>query len=151
MEGGGGAWCRGVDAQACLLCEQRFGLSFPHFVVSMLPDYPASLRHLLTLALSFIHHTQTLSHSHSHSHSFSLSCPAQVYDNCRMLAITGELLCYCDARKLHWYLDKGLAELVTEEPPTIRLLFEHKNADQQVRAGFRLVVCCRVARFSWAV
>lgn len=68
-----------------------------------------------------------------------------------MLAITGELLCYCDARKLHWYLDKGLAELVTEEPPTIRLLFEHKNADQQVRAGFRLVVCCRVARFSWAV
>jgi hypothetical protein len=56
----------------------------------------------------------------------------QVYDNCRMLAATGELLCYCDARKLQWYLDKGLAELVVEEPPTIRLLFEHKNADQQV-------------------
>jgi hypothetical protein len=49
-----------------------------------------------------------------------------------MLSTAGDLLCYCDARKLNWYLDKGLAELVQEDPPTIRLLFEHKNADQQV-------------------
>jgi len=77
---------------------------------------------------------------------------AQVYDNCRMLSTTGDLLCYCDARKLHWYLDKGLAELVLEDPPTIRLLFEHKNADQQVcpththgfRRGVQQRLCARV-------
>lgn len=66
----------------------------------------------------------------------------QVYDNCRMLATTGDLLCYCDARKLQWYLDKGLAELVQEDPPTIRLLFEHKNADQQARR--RVIMSCYV-------
>jgi hypothetical protein len=60
-------------------------------------------------------------------------CCCQVYDNCRMLSTTGELLCFCDMRKLQWYVDRGLAERVLEEPPTIRLLFEHKNADQQVR------------------
>lgn len=49
-----------------------------------------------------------------------------------MLSTTGELLCFCDMRKLQWYIDKGLAEKVEEDPPTIRLLFEHKNADQQV-------------------
>jgi cation-transporting P-type ATPase D len=53
-----------------------------------------------------------------------------------MLSSTGDLLCFCDLRKLQWYVDKNLAELVTEDPPTIRLLFEHKNADQQVRVLF---------------
>jgi hypothetical protein len=38
----------------------------------------------------------------------------QVYDNCRMLSSTGDLLCFCDMRKLCWYTDKGLAELVQE-------------------------------------
>jgi cation-transporting P-type ATPase D len=50
-----------------------------------------------------------------------------------MLSTTGELLCFCDMRKLQWYVDRGLAERVLQDPPTIRLLFEHKNADQQVR------------------
>jgi cation-transporting P-type ATPase D len=49
-----------------------------------------------------------------------------------MLSTSGELLCFCDMRKLQWYVDRGLAERVLQEPPTIRLLFEHKNADQQV-------------------
>jgi hypothetical protein len=53
-----------------------------------------------------------------------------------MLSTAGDLLCYCDARKLQWYLDKGLAEMVSHDPPTIRLLFEHKNADQQVCRGW---------------
>lgn len=60
-------------------------------------------------------------------------CCRQVYDNCRMLSTTGELLCFCDMRKLTWYVERGLAERVLREPPTIRLLFEHKNSDQQVR------------------
>jgi hypothetical protein len=49
-----------------------------------------------------------------------------------MLSTSGELLCFCDMRKLQWYVDRGLAERVLQDPPTIRLLFEHKNADQQV-------------------
>eukprot|EP00879_Flechtneria_rotunda_P011906 GHRR01012435.1.p1 GENE.GHRR01012435.1~~GHRR01012435.1.p1 ORF type:complete len:931 (+),score=387.60 GHRR01012435.1:2246-5038(+) len=77
------------------------------------------------------------------------SAKTQVYDNCRMLSVTGELLCFCDMRKLQWYADRGLAELVQQDPPTIRLKFEHKNADQQVGLdGFystsranRCVVC----------
>ena len=59
------------------------------------------------------------------------SAKNQVYENCRMLAQNGELLCYCDTKKVAWYLERGIAEKVGEEPPTIRLLFEHKNADQQ--------------------
>jgi cation-transporting P-type ATPase D len=59
------------------------------------------------------------------------SAKNQVYENCRMLSQSGELLCYCDGKKLAWYLERGIAEKVAEEPPTIRLLFEHKSADQQ--------------------
>lgn len=66
-----------------------------------------------------------------------------------MLSQTGELLCYCDTRKLQWYVDKGLADKVCGDPPTIRLKFEHKSADQQAGLdGFytqskrnRCVVC----------
>ena len=31
------------------------------------------------------------------------SAKRQVYENCRMLAQTGELLCFCDMRKVRWY------------------------------------------------
>jgi hypothetical protein len=43
------------------------------------------------------------------------------------------LCCSCTPSVVQWYLDKGLATMEKEDPPTIRLLFEHKNADQQVR------------------
>ena len=36
----------------------------------------------------------------------------EVYENCRMLAATGELLCYTDRKRLEWYVKKGLAEQV---------------------------------------
>ncbi|PNH11910.1 hypothetical protein TSOC_001223, partial [Tetrabaena socialis] len=57
---------------------------------------------------------------------------AFVYSNCRMLGLDGSLLCYCDARKLAWYLGKGLAVQVCDEPPTVQLLFQHQNTDQQM-------------------
>lgn len=85
----------------------------------------------------------------------------KIYENCRMLAMTGDLLCHCDRRKLEWwvrfsmepsphtpqasgllatccpplapqplllllrclphrYVSKGLAERVSNDPPTIR-------------------------------
>ncbi|XP_024003641.1 protein RRP6-like 3 isoform X2 [Eutrema salsugineum] len=55
------------------------------------------------------------------------SCKAPVYHNCRIYANDGRLLCYCDRRKLEWYLNRGLAKLVEEDPPAITLLFEPKG------------------------
>ncbi|KAL1216978.1 Protein RRP6-like 3 [Cardamine amara subsp. amara] len=55
------------------------------------------------------------------------SCKAPVYHNCRIYANDGRLLCYCDRRKLEWYVNRGLAKLVEENPPAIMLLFEPKG------------------------
>ncbi|GAB4825189.1 Protein RRP6-like 3, variant 2 [Ancistrocladus abbreviatus] len=55
------------------------------------------------------------------------SCKAPVYHNCRIYASDGRLLCYCDRRKLEWYLHRKLAKLVEENPPAIMLLFEPKG------------------------
>ncbi|KAG9454009.1 hypothetical protein H6P81_006913 [Aristolochia fimbriata] len=55
------------------------------------------------------------------------SCKAPVYHNCRIYASDGRLLCYCDRRKLEWYLNRDLAKLVDDDPPAIMLLFEPKG------------------------
>ncbi|PIA57855.1 hypothetical protein AQUCO_00500048v1 [Aquilegia coerulea] len=55
------------------------------------------------------------------------SCKAPVYHNCRIYASDGRLLCYCDRRKLEWYLRRDLAKLVENDPPAIILLFEPKG------------------------
>ncbi|KAF3575892.1 hypothetical protein DY000_02035046 [Brassica cretica] len=55
------------------------------------------------------------------------SCKAPVYHNCRIYANDGRLLCYCDRRKLEWYMSRGLAKLVEEDPLAIMLLFEPKG------------------------
>ncbi|KAF7805795.1 protein RRP6-like 3 isoform X1 [Senna tora] len=55
------------------------------------------------------------------------SCKSPVYHNCRIYANDGRLLCYCDRRKLEWYLSRDLAKLIDEDPPAIMLLFEPKG------------------------
>ncbi|OMO93706.1 hypothetical protein CCACVL1_06374 [Corchorus capsularis] len=55
------------------------------------------------------------------------SCKSPVYHNCRIYANDGRLLCYCDRRKLEWYLRRDLAKLVEDDPPAIMLLFEPKG------------------------
>ncbi|XP_057455830.1 protein RRP6-like 3 isoform X3 [Lotus japonicus] len=55
------------------------------------------------------------------------SCKAPVYHNCRIYANDGRLLCYCDRKKLEWYLSRDLAKLVDDDPPGIMLLFEPKG------------------------
>ncbi|XP_009601353.1 protein RRP6-like 3 isoform X1 [Nicotiana tomentosiformis] len=55
------------------------------------------------------------------------SCKAPVYHNCRIYANDGRLLCYCDRRKLEWYVNRNLAKLIEEDPPAIMLLFEPKG------------------------
>lgn len=47
-----------------------------------------------------------------------------LYDNCQLLAPDYQMLCTCDTRKAQWYLDKQLAEMVSENPLIIRLKFE---------------------------
>ncbi|KZV17723.1 hypothetical protein F511_01532, partial [Dorcoceras hygrometricum] len=55
------------------------------------------------------------------------SCKSPVYHNCKIYADDGRLLCYCDRRKLEWYLNRNLAKLVDDDPPAIMLLFEPKG------------------------
>ncbi|XP_058839592.1 exonuclease 3'-5' domain-containing protein 2-like [Topomyia yanbarensis] len=51
-----------------------------------------------------------------------------LYDNCLMQAPDGDVLCTCDRKKAEWYVMKGLAEIVTDQPTyTIRLTFEPKG------------------------
>ncbi|KAL1555506.1 protein RRP6-like 3 isoform X1 [Salvia divinorum] len=55
------------------------------------------------------------------------SCKSPVYHNCKIYASDGRLLCYCDQRKLQWYLNRDLAKLVEGDPLSIMLLFEPKG------------------------
>ncbi|KAK6134715.1 hypothetical protein DH2020_031541 [Rehmannia glutinosa] len=55
------------------------------------------------------------------------SCKSPVYHNCKIYANDGRLLCYCDRRKLEWYVSRNLAKLVEDDPPSIMLLFEPKG------------------------
>ena len=52
------------------------------------------------------------------------SCKKEVYENCKMVAPDGELLSNCDFKKAQWYIDKGLAEKISDKPFVIRLNFE---------------------------
>ena len=41
-----------------------------------------------------------------------------------MLAPDGQILCYCDNKKMTWYISRNLAEMISEDPPIFRLFFE---------------------------
>ncbi|XP_039283645.1 exonuclease 3'-5' domain-containing protein 2 [Nilaparvata lugens] len=47
-----------------------------------------------------------------------------LYHNIYLEAPDGEVLCTCDDSKATWYLTKGLAEIISEEPLRLRLTFE---------------------------
>ena len=44
-----------------------------------------------------------------------------------MLSPDGEMLCRCSKKKIRWYLDRDLAEVVSQSPLTIRLKFEPRG------------------------
>ncbi|KAL8144644.1 hypothetical protein AgCh_003001 [Apium graveolens] len=58
------------------------------------------------------------------------SCKSPAYHNCRIYANDGRLLCYCDRRKLEWYLRRDLAKLVDDDPLAVMLLFEPKGGPE---------------------
>lgn len=47
-----------------------------------------------------------------------------LYANCVMLAPDGRMLCRLSVKRMNWYLNRGLASQVGEDPPTIKLSFE---------------------------
>lgn len=46
-----------------------------------------------------------------------------VYDNFAIQAPDGRVLCRCGRKKVDWYLSRGLAKVVSEDPLTIQLNF----------------------------
>lgn len=48
----------------------------------------------------------------------------EVYHNMTMLAPNGRVLCRCGPKKVNWYLSRGLATIISEDPLTIQLNFE---------------------------
>ena len=52
------------------------------------------------------------------------SCKNPIYENCKMLSPDGQQLCYCDNKKMNWYISRNLAEIINENPPIFKLLFE---------------------------
>ncbi|KAJ7553277.1 hypothetical protein O6H91_06G090800 [Diphasiastrum complanatum] len=70
------------------------------------------------------------------------ACKSPVYDNCRIFAGDGCLLCYCDRKKIEWYLQRGLAESLNEDPPAVRLLFEPKGRPEDANNEFYIQRKC---------
>uniref|UniRef100_A0A8C0X3C0 Exonuclease 3'-5' domain-containing protein 2 n=1 Tax=Castor canadensis TaxID=51338 RepID=A0A8C0X3C0_CASCN len=62
-----------------------------------------------------------------------------LYDNCFLHAPDGQPLCTCDRRKAQWYLDKGIGELVSEEPFVVRLRFEPAGRPESPRDYYLMV------------
>lgn len=47
-----------------------------------------------------------------------------IYDNCQMLSPEGRLMCVVSSKRMNWYVRRGLAEVVSEDPPTFMLNFK---------------------------
>ncbi|XP_029454664.1 exonuclease 3'-5' domain-containing protein 2-like isoform X2 [Rhinatrema bivittatum] len=47
-----------------------------------------------------------------------------LYDNCFLHAPDDQPLCTCDRKKAQWYVDKGIGELVSNDPFIVKLNFE---------------------------
>ncbi len=51
----------------------------------------------------------------------------KIYGNCQVLSPDGILMFRCDEKKVNWYLDRNLGEIVSKSPLTIKLNFEPKG------------------------
>jgi cation-transporting P-type ATPase D len=63
------------------------------------------------------------------------TCKKPIYENCKMLAPDNELLCHCDSKKMNWYLQKGIASLISENPPIFKLNFEPNRRGAKNEGG----------------
>ncbi len=79
----------------------------------------------------------------------------EIYSNHKLLAPDGRLLCRLAARKSRWYLKKGLAKVVCDNPLTLKLCFEPNYSYKNNSDSFiltekfnRCVVCGTTAELS---
>jgi cation-transporting P-type ATPase D len=72
-----------------------------------------------------------------------------VYHNNTMIGPDGRVLCRCGPKKVNWYLSRGLAKVVSENPLTIQLNFspggagENGDEYQLAEKSNHCVVCGR--------
>lgn len=74
-----------------------------------------------------------------------------LYDNCLVLHPRGELMFRCKRYRFDWYLANTESELVTEDPPTLRLRFEpagpgHLGDEFHLQPRRNVCVCCGVTK-----
>ncbi|XP_068948259.1 exonuclease 3'-5' domain-containing protein 2-like isoform X2 [Petaurus breviceps papuanus] len=62
-----------------------------------------------------------------------------LYDNCFLHAPDGQPLCTCDRKKAQWYLDKGIGELVSEDPFVVKLQFEPSGRPKSPKDYYLMV------------
>jgi cation-transporting P-type ATPase D len=63
------------------------------------------------------------------------TCKKPIYENCKMLAPDNELLCHCDTKKMNWYIQKGIADVISENPPIFKLKFEPNKRGARNEGG----------------
>lgn len=51
----------------------------------------------------------------------------KIYGNCQVYSPKGNLMFLCVEKKANWYLDRGLAEVISQDPLSIKLLFEPES------------------------
>ena len=51
------------------------------------------------------------------------SLPSNFYNNIKMTAPDGSVMCFLNKKRANWYLNRDLAEIVSQNPLTIRLKF----------------------------
>lgn len=51
----------------------------------------------------------------------------KIYGNCQVISPNGYLMFRCDIKKVNWYLNRNLADIVDRSPLTIKLKFEPKG------------------------
>ena len=70
-----------------------------------------------------------------------------LYDNAKLEAPDGDLLCVCDSKKALWYVDKGLGQIIAHQPTlTVRINFEPagrpKSGNYYLSAKDNICVVC---------
>lgn len=56
----------------------------------------------------------------------------KLYGNCNVYSPDNELMFRCEEKKINWYLSRNLAELISQEPLSIRLNFQPKGKGEKI-------------------
>lgn len=71
----------------------------------------------------------------------------KIYGNCQVLSPDGILMFRCDQKKVNWYLNRKLGEIISENPLTVKLNFQprglgnHNKAFGLSEMGNKCVTC----------